>query len=273
MHISLYHLPKTLFLVVLLISYNITLVISMIRLTRKLSGTATAGFTLKQSSIHHYHNRRSFQNLAALHSSYETVIISKHINRRLVPSRLFCSSHEQTIESIVEDTYSSYSSEEVSVDHLLSNVVTKSHISSFWIDQLRRLQRPVAKSLIAKINPNNVLGYESYTGPPKKGTLLENIIQWKSQHNDKVILTRVGEFYEAYGVDALMLINYAGLNAMAGAAKAGCPIRNVQATLDALTQAGLSVAVYEEISQIESGRGGSLGGSSGTKMNLAPKGE
>lgn len=41
-----------------------------------------------------------------------------------------------------------------------------------------------------------------------------------------------GDFYETYGVDAIMLVEHCGLNAMAGKAKAGCPIRNVQATLD-----------------------------------------
>jgi hypothetical protein len=50
-----------------------------------------------------------------------------------------------------------------------------------------------------------------------------------------VILTRVGEFYETYGVDALMMIEHAGLNPMGNRAKAGCPIKNIQATLDGLT--------------------------------------
>jgi len=36
------------------------------------------------------------------------------------------------------------------------------------------------------------------------------VLTQKKQHPDKVILTRVGEFYETYGVDALMLIEYAG---------------------------------------------------------------
>ena len=46
--------------------------------------------------------------------------------------------------------------------------------------------------------------------------------------------------------DALMLVQHAGLNPMGKRCRAGCPIANLQATLDSLTAAGLSVAVYEE---------------------------
>ena len=60
------------------------------------------------------------------------------------------------------------------------------------------------------------------------------------------MLVRVGDFYETYGIDAIMLVEHCGLNPMAGKARAGCPWRNVQSTLDGLTNAGFRVAVYEE---------------------------
>ena len=44
-----------------------------------------------------------------------------------------------------------------------------------------------------------------------------------------------------------MLVQHAGLNPMGRKARAGCPINNLQPTLDGLTAAGLTVAVYEEI--------------------------
>lgn len=80
--------------------------------------------------------------------------------------------------------------------------------------------------------------------------LLDYTVQQKKKHPHKVILIRSGEFYETYGIDALMLIGYAGLNPMGNKCKAGCPAKNVQATLDSLTAQGLSVAVYEEIAEI-----------------------
>lgn len=61
-----------------------------------------------------------------------------------------------------------------------------------------------------------------------------------------MLLTRVGEFYETYGVDAVMMMQHAGLNKMGQEIRAGCPRKNVQQTLDGLTGAGLTVAVYEE---------------------------
>ncbi|CAM9620725.1 unnamed protein product [Sphacelaria rigidula] len=63
----------------------------------------------------------------------------------------------------------------------------------------------------------------------------------------QVLLTRVGEFYETYGVDAVMMMQHAGLNKMGQEIRAGCPRKNVQQTLDGLTGAGLTVAVYEEV--------------------------
>ena len=42
---------------------------------------------------------------------------------------------------------------------------------------------------------------------------------------------------------------------MGNKAKAGCPIKNVQSTLDSLTEAGLSIAVFEEINDNDASRG------------------
>jgi hypothetical protein len=61
------------------------------------------------------------------------------------------------------------------------------------------------------------------------------------------MLVRCGDFYETFGLDAIMLVEHVGLNSMAGKCKAGCPYRNIQSTLDGLTQQGFSVAVYEEV--------------------------
>lgn len=58
-----------------------------------------------------------------------------------------------------------------------------------------------------------------------------------------------------FGVDAVMLVEHCGLNAMAGKCRAGCPVRNIQATLDCLTSEGFKVAVYEEATDTDSSRG------------------
>ena len=53
---------------------------------------------------------------------------------------------------------------------------------------------------------------------------------------------------------------------MAGKARAGCPIRNVQATLDCLTSNGFRVAVYEEAADTDAAAG--AGASAGPKSRL-----
>lgn len=112
-----------------------------------------------------------------------------------------------------------------------------------WTSRLSRLDRSSARQLKDQLTSQNALGYRA---EPKSGSMLKEVFEWKEQHFHKVLLVRVGEFYEAWGVDAIMLVEHCGLNAMGGKARAGCPIRNVQPTLDGLTNAGLSVAVYEE---------------------------
>ena len=84
----------------------------------------------------------------------------------------------------------------------------QSKISTYWIDQLRRVDKPLARKLIHKLVPDNVLGYDSST------TMIEKIKGYRERFVDKVILTRCGDFYEAYGIDAVMLVAWAGANPM-----------------------------------------------------------
>jgi hypothetical protein len=106
-------------------------------------------------------------------------------------------------------------------------------------------------------------------------------VKQKDIYSDKIVLIRVGEvikiqldmsdlylivakFYETFGIDAIMLVQYAGLNPMGGRARAGCPVKNIQPVLNSLTSAGFTVAVYEEINDIDIG--GSSDGKSPQKV-------
>ena len=90
-------------------------------------------------------------------------------------------------------------------------------------------------------------------GPRKSGrrraTLYDYALDVKRTHPTKVLLIRVGEFYEALGYDAVLLVMHAGLNPMgtAGVPRAGCPLVKVQETLDRLTHRGFAVVVCEEV--------------------------
>lgn len=100
----------------------------------------------------------------------------------------------------------------------------------------------------------------------KKGSFLAYCRDQKEKYPDCIILTRCGDFYETFGIDAVLLVEHCGLNAMAGKAKAGCPVRNVQNTINCLTSAGLRVAVYEEGLDTDSSTG--LGAAGGSKSRI-----
>jgi hypothetical protein len=134
-------------------------------------------------------------------------------------------------------------------------------IHDFWINQLKKVGRPSASLLTQKLVHSNPLGFvgakhesvsSSRTKDLSKLRVVDLASGWKRVHYDKVLLVRMGDFYEAWGVDAIMLVEYAGLNPMGDSCRAGCPKGNIQQTLNSLTDAGLSVAVYEEVNVVGS---------------------
>ena len=86
-------------------------------------------------------------------------------------------------------------------------------------------------------------------GGKRRATLYDYALDVKRAHPRKVTLIRVGEFYEALGFDAVLLVMHAGLNPMgtAGVPRAGCPLVKVQETLDRPTHRGFAVVVCEEV--------------------------
>ncbi|EJK77541.1 hypothetical protein THAOC_00621 [Thalassiosira oceanica] len=125
-------------------------------------------------------------------------------------------------------------------------------IDPYWTEPLLRLAKSSSRSLVKQLRSGVCpMGYDPQAATSSTATggttkLLTFIRAQKARHPDAVLLVRVGDFYESYGTDAVMLVEHCGLNSMAGRARAGCPWANVQATVDGLTSAGLRVAVYEE---------------------------
>ncbi|OIV90634.1 hypothetical protein TanjilG_01715 [Lupinus angustifolius] len=79
---------------------------------------------------------------------------------------------------------------------------------------------------------------------------LSHILWWKE----------VGDFYESIGIDACILVEYAGLNPFGGLRsdsipRAGCPVVNLRQTLDDLTRNGFSVCIVEEVQGPAQARG------------------
>ncbi|WVY97285.1 hypothetical protein V8G54_029436 [Vigna mungo] len=141
----------------------------------------------------------------------------------------------------------------------------------WWKERLQMCKKFSTVQLIEKLEFSNLLGLDSKlkngrngfimgmlmeepisVRSVKEGTLNWEMLQFKSKFPRQVLLCRVGEFYEAWGIDACVLVEYAGLNPCGGlqsdsVPRAGCPVMNLRQTLDDLTQNGYSVCIVEEV--------------------------
>ncbi|CAK7327326.1 unnamed protein product [Dovyalis caffra] len=128
-----------------------------------------------------------------------------------------------------------------------------SHII-WWQEKLQRCRKPSTVNLVRRLMYSNLLGLDVSlkNGSLKEGNLNWEILQFKSKFPREVLLCRVGDFYEAIGIDACILVEYAGLNPFGGlrtdsVPRAGCPVVNLRQTLDDLTHNGYSVCIVEEV--------------------------
>ncbi|KAL6903538.1 hypothetical protein ACP4OV_004351 [Aristida adscensionis] len=126
-----------------------------------------------------------------------------------------------------------------------------SHIM-WWKEKMERCRKPSSMQLIQRLVYSNILGLDPTlrNGSLKDGTLNMEVLQFKSKFPREVLLCRVGDFYEAIGFDACILVEHAGLNPFGGLRsdsipKAGCPVVNLRQTLDDLTRCGYSVNIDE----------------------------
>ena len=113
--------------------------------------------------------------------------------------------------------------------------------------------------LLAQVQPSCPLGYSATPPSPKTlvayTTLQKDLLTPPSPTTlPPLLLVKVGEFYESYGIDSLLLIHLAGLNPMGSKLRAGMPLANLQQTINAIFSRwhalnlpySPSIAVYEE---------------------------
>ncbi|XP_072987924.1 DNA mismatch repair protein MSH1, mitochondrial isoform X1 [Typha latifolia] len=135
----------------------------------------------------------------------------------------------------------------------LSEEANQSHIL-WWKEKMQLCKKPSSIQLAQRLTYSNLLGLDVNlrNGSLKEGTLNMEMLQFKSKFPREVLLCRVGDFYEAIGFDACILVEHAGLNPFGGLRsdsipKAGCPVVNLRQTLDDLTRSGFSVCIVEEV--------------------------
>ena len=119
----------------------------------------------------------------------------------------------------------------------------------YWNDLINKIDRPTARMMLSKIDRENLTGVDTKLKgvSTSKNSLYQLLFDVKVNHPTKVVLVRVGEFYETWGFDAVLLVEHCGLNPMGyRLPRAGCPRVNIQRTLDDLTAKGLRCVVCEE---------------------------
>ena len=220
----------------------------IVMLTLQLSASAMSAIRPSKSMIMRHHYLRSSCKVTCPLTCGRNFVIPRLRRRLLCSTSIDAVPFDDINISEVPVTNNAMAadlldSETTNLQHLKAgNIITE-----YWIKKLSQLPHGTARNLVPQLVPDNVVGYEGVTGPAKSGSLVGYYINQKIEHPEKIILMRNGEFYETFGIDSIMLIAYCGLNPMGGKPKAGCPIQNVQATLDGLTGKGFTVAVYEEI--------------------------
>jgi len=236
------------------------------------SSTAAAAATSNES----YDINNDESNIQETYDEVEEKNMISNIQQ--LPFYKSSSSHSMSaFDQMVMNLFPNVKSEKDDDNH------KETSLDPYWIEPLLSLTKSSSRSLVRQLSNRNYcpMGYDPLASPflallsssssshnisspnstseatdadhnkkqqrPTTTSLLSYIRQQKQTHfNDAIMLIRVGDFYETYGVDAIMLVEHCGLNPMAGKARAGCPWKNVQSTLDMLTKAGFRVAVYEE---------------------------
>uniref|UniRef100_A0A0E0DFX4 DNA mismatch repair proteins mutS family domain-containing protein n=1 Tax=Oryza meridionalis TaxID=40149 RepID=A0A0E0DFX4_9ORYZ len=114
----------------------------------------------------------------------------------------------------------------------------------WWKEKMERCRKPSSMQLTQRLVYSNILGLDPTlrNGSLKDGNLNTEMLQFKSKFPREVLLCRVGDFYEAVGFDACILVEHAGLNPFGGLRsdsipKAGCPVMCIVEEIQGPTQA------------------------------------
>jgi DNA mismatch repair ATPase MutS len=120
-------------------------------------------------------------------------------------------------------------------------------LHSIWLSSyLVNLNNPSARTLVELVDTTNVIGLNDF--PEKVDKILTTTIEISRRYPTHVILIKVGNFYEASGVSAIVLIEFCGLRPMGShlSMKAGSPLSTIQRILDQLISANVPVVMVEE---------------------------
>lgn len=128
----------------------------------------------------------------------------------------------------------------------------------FWRDLMQRIEKPELQKFLSKLDPTHPIGIRkgsttrtSDEGKAPAVKLYEYFMDLKMQYPRSMILVRFGDFYQCYGFDALLLCQFANVNAMnsslEGIVCSGVPVQNMPGSVRHLNAANISVVVCNEV--------------------------
>jgi hypothetical protein len=92
--------------------------------------------------------------------------------------------------------------------------IVDAEVQEYWETVLKGVDKPTAKRLLDFIDPSVPLGLRFDASKGSRPPVYAYFLQVKRLHPKKVVLVRVGEFFETVGIDAVLLVQHCGLNPM-----------------------------------------------------------
>lgn len=125
--------------------------------------------------------------------------------------------------------------------------------SPFWTEVLARVVRPAARKLIGQLDHLSPLGIPEGArgvsfGRGDDESTMDTLLKVKSSgHENKIVTLQVGEFFEFFLIDAVVVVEATGINSMAGQIpRCGVPLANIQSIASSLTDLGFSLVVVAQ---------------------------
>ncbi|KMZ83966.1 hypothetical protein PVBG_01045 [Plasmodium vivax Brazil I] len=130
-------------------------------------------------------------------------------------------------------------------DYELQMYKNKWNIPIYWVKKLERLKNINAINCVEHLKDDNLLYFDNY----KNKGLLKFLNEEKKKHSNCIILVRVGDFYETYGLDCIFLIEFLNIKKMNNKLSCGFIKTSINKALHILTSNNLNICVYEEMNE------------------------
>jgi len=129
----------------------------------------------------------------------------------------------------------------------LSKTSDLPHASSvLWWQRLEHLKHPTTVRLAKTLDRETNWGFSPCNLPKGFASRIsDTIVRHKETCPTHIVFVRSGNFYTAYGIDAVLCMEYANLNPTGMGCRVGAPVKTIQTYLNALLVAGFEILLVE----------------------------